>query len=170
MRPVRSGRPDTLLRVGLPPFSAQSAAATVGGMGNTLPFRTISLKGARTVIDAAIAEATAQGLSMCFAVVDPAGTAVMTVRMDDAPRLSAEIALNKAYSCASFKGMPTHVWWPAIKDDGSLVHGITHTPRLTPFGGGVPLIVDGALVGAFGVSGGSVAQDQAIAEHAAVLL
>ena len=48
-----------------------------------------------------------------------------------------------------------------------LVHGITHTLRLVIFGGGSPIRIDGALVGAVGVSGGSTEQDRAIAEAAA---
>jgi glc operon protein GlcG len=139
-------------------------------MATTLPFRTISLAGAQLVIDAATAEATARGFAMCFTVCDPAGVPVISVRMDGAPRLSAEIAGNKAYSVASFKGMPTDRWWPGIKDDPALVHGITHTARLTIFGGGVPLVVDGEIVGALGVSGGSADEDRLVAEAAANVL
>ena len=54
-----------------------------------------------------------------------------------------------------------------IADDPALVHGITHTPRLVIFGGGAPIRIAGALVGAVGVSGGSTEQDRAIAEAAA---
>jgi uncharacterized protein GlcG (DUF336 family) len=90
--------------------------------------------------------------------------------MDGAPRLSAEIARNKAYTVASFNGLPTHVWWPVIADDPALVHGITHTPRLVIFGGGVPVLVGSQLVGAVGVSGGSAEQDRAIAETAAAVI
>ncbi len=87
--------------------------------------------------------------------------------MDGAPRLSADIARNKAFTVASFNGLPTHVWWPVIADDPALVHGITHTPRLVIFAGGVPVRIDGVLVGAIGVSGGSSDEDRAIAEAAA---
>jgi glc operon protein GlcG len=139
-------------------------------MATTIPFRSISLAGAQLVIDAAVAYAITNRYAMCFTVCDPAGAAVISVRMDGAPRLSAEIAANKAYSVASFKGMPTDRWWPGIKDDPSLVHGITHTARLTIFGGGVPLLVDGELVGALGVSGGSAEQDREVAEVAALVL
>jgi uncharacterized protein GlcG (DUF336 family) len=94
----------------------------------------------------------------------------MTVRMDGAPRLSASIATNKAWTVASFNGMPTDRWWGAIKDEPELVHGITHTPRLIVFGGGVPLLVDGELVGAIGVSGGSADDDRNVAEAGAAAL
>ncbi|MEO8265962.1 MAG: heme-binding protein [Ilumatobacteraceae bacterium] len=127
----------------------------------------LSLSAAQRVADAAVAAALSHGVAACVAVSDPSGEPIVTVRMDGAPRLSADIARNKAYTVASFSGMPTHVWWPVIADDPSLVHGITHTPRLVIFGGGAPIRIDDALVGAVGVSGGSTDQDRAIAEAAA---
>ncbi len=127
----------------------------------------LSLSAAQRIAEAAISAARSHGVAACIAVSDPSGEPIVTARMDGAPRLSAEIARNKAYTVASFNGLPTHVWWPAIADDPALVHGLTHTARLVVFGGGVPVHVDGALVGAVGVSGGSSEQDRAIAEEAA---
>lgn len=134
---------------------------------DVVPMNSLSLSAAQRVADAAVAAARSHGVAACVAVSDPSGEAIVTVRMDGAPRLSAEIARNKAYTVASFNGLPTHVWWPVIADDPALVHGITHTPRLVIFGGGAPIRIDGALVGAVGVSGGSTEQDRAIAEAAA---
>jgi glc operon protein GlcG len=110
------------------------------------------------------------GFAMCICVVDTAGEPVVAVRMDGAPRLSASIAADKAWTVTSFAGMPTSAWWGAIKDDPTLVHGITNTPRLIIFGGGEPLMVDGQLVGAIGVSGGTSEQDADIAQAAAAAL
>jgi uncharacterized protein GlcG (DUF336 family) len=121
-------------------------------------------------MDAAIAKATEMGLDACISVCDPAGHPVLTARMDGAPLLSVGIAGNKAYTVIAFKGMPTHLWWGALKDDPSLVHGITKTDRFIIFGGGTPLRVKKKLVGAIGVSGGSAEQDQAIAEAGAKAL
>ena len=132
-----------------------------------VPMNSLSLSAAQRVADAAIAAARTHGVAACVAVSDPSGEPIVTVRMNGAPRLCAEIARNKAYTVASFNGLPTHVWWPVIADDPALVHGITHTPRLVIFGGGSPIRIDGALVGAVGVSGGSTEQDRAIAEAAA---
>lgn len=133
-------------------------------MSDIVPMNAISLSAALRVLDAVLAEATTLGIPCCIAITDPSGEAVVTARMDHAPRLSAQIALNKAWTVSSFRGMPTHHWWPAIADDPALVHGITHTPRLTIFGGGVGLFVDDALIGAIGVSGGSADEDRALAE------
>lgn len=134
---------------------------------DVVPMSSLSLSAAQRVADAAVAAARASGVAACVAVSDPSGEPIVTVRMDGEPRLSAGVARNKAYTVASFNGMPTHVWWPAIADDPALVHGLTHTPQLVIFGGGVPIRIDGALVGAVGVSGGSAEQDRAIAEAAA---
>jgi uncharacterized protein GlcG (DUF336 family) len=131
---------------------------------------TLTLAGARRVLDAAVEHAARLGVAVCIAVVDRAGDAILTARLDGAPTLSAAIALDKAWSVTSFNGLPTDRWWDAIKDDPSLVHGITKTPRLMIFGGGAPVMVDGALVGAVGVSGGSAEQDTEIARAAAVAL
>ena len=128
---------------------------------------TVSLSAAQRVVDAAIAAARAAGVETCIAVCDPAGAPIVTVRMDGAPRLSAEIALNKAFTVASFKGMPTDKWWPLLADDPALVHGLTQTARLVVYPGGVPVLVDGAVVGAVGVSGGSPDQDRQIAQAGA---
>jgi glc operon protein GlcG len=127
----------------------------------------LSLSAAQRVADAAIAAARSKGVSACIAVCNPSGDPIVTIRMDGAPRLCAEIALNKAYTVASFNGMPTHEWWPVLGDDPALVHGFTQTPRLIVFAGGVPVRADGAVVGAVGVSGGSSQQDREIAEAGA---
>ena len=130
---------------------------------DVLPMNSLSLGGAQRVAEAAIASARSKDVAVCIAVCDPAGAAIVTIRMDGAPRLSAEVALNKAYSVAAFKGVPTENWWPMLADDPALVHGLTHTDRLIVFGGGVPVKIDGSLVGAIGVSGGSAQQDCDIA-------
>lgn len=132
-------------------------------MSDTSASETLTLAGARKVLESALTAAEAMGQQFCICVADPAGEPVATVRMDGAPRLSAGIAANKAYSVAGFGGMPTDRWWDVIKDEPSLVHGLTLTPRLTIFGGGVPITANGNLVGAIGVSGGTAEEDTEIA-------
>lgn len=136
-------------------------------MTKTKSSAALTLAGARVVLDAALAEANEMGVAFCIAVADPSGEPIVSARMDGAPRLSAGIAANKAYTVAGFGGMPTSAWWNAIKDDPSLVHGITHTPRLTIFAGGVAVVDDGSVVGAIGVSGGSPDQDAQVAKAGA---
>jgi uncharacterized protein GlcG (DUF336 family) len=118
----------------------------------------IDLPTAERAIDAAAARAKELGLAMSIAVVDEAGDLCAFRRMQGTPRLTIEIAINKAYTSASF-GMPTHAWFDLIKDDPPLLHGITHTPRLIVFGGGYPITHDGQVIGAIGLSGGHYTQD-----------
>jgi glc operon protein GlcG len=139
-------------------------------MADLIETKSVSLAAAEAIVHAAVTASKAAGFAMCVCVVDPAGEPVVAVRMDGAPRLSATLAADKAWTVTSFSGMPTRVWWDAIKDDPSLVHGITKTPRLIVFGGGEPILVDGQMVGAIGVSGGTAEQDAQIAQAAAATL
>lgn len=139
-------------------------------MADTADSKSLTLDGARKVLDAALAKAGEMGIAFCLTVADPSGAPILSARMDGAPRLSADIAANKAFTVASFGGMPTGAWWDMIKDEPSLVHGITHTPRLIVFGGGVPIRSGGALVGTIGVSGGSAADDTVVAEAGAAAI
>lgn len=113
---------------------------------------------AERAIAAAIRKARDLHLALSVAVVDEAGDLKAFHRMEGAGRLTIEIAQNKAFTSASF-GMPTHAWWDFIKDDGPLLHGITHTPRLVVFGGGFPIMEEGRMTGAIGSSGGHYSQD-----------
>ncbi len=103
------------------------------------------------------------GQKFCIAVTDPSGEPIVTVRMDGAPRLSARIALDKAFTVCGFGGMPTASWATVLDRDQSLARGIVHTDRLVVFGGGVGVTIAGALVGAVGVSGGTTEADVEVA-------
>ena len=92
------------------------------------------------------------------AIVDEGANLKTFIRMDEAALLSGEIAQNKAYTAAAF-GKPTHEWYPMIKDEPALLTGIVHTDRLVVFGGGIPLIYNGVIVGGIGVSGGTSDED-----------
>jgi uncharacterized protein GlcG (DUF336 family) len=129
----------------------------------------VDLSMAERAIEAAAAKARDMGLVMSIAVVDEAGDLCAFRRMDGAPRLTIEIATNKAYTSASY-GMPTHAWWNFIKDDPPLLHGITHTPRLVVFGGGYPITEGGRTIGAIGLSGGHYTQDMECARAALAAL
>lgn len=131
---------------------------------------TVTYAGARLVLEASIARATSIGVPVNVAVADPGGNLVAFARMDGAALLSGSIAQDKAYTVAAFLGIPTHQWFGMIEGEPALREGIVHRDRLVVFGGGVPLRVDGALVGAVGVSGGSAEQDREIAEAGAAAL
>lgn len=128
--------------------------------------RTISLEVARVAADRAVQESTVLGCPTCVAVVDRAGHLLSYDRMDGAPLLSGQLAQDKAYTVA-VNGLASHQWWEMIQDEPSLVHGINKIDRLIIFGGGLPIVLEGALVGAIGVSGKStMEQDKAIAQTA----
>ncbi|WP_223881947.1 GlcG/HbpS family heme-binding protein [Niallia endozanthoxylica] len=98
------------------------------------------------------------GIRINAAVVDDGGNLKAFIRMDEAALLSSNIAQNKAYTAAAF-GKSTEDWYPMIKEEPALLTGIVHTDRLVVFGGGVPLIYNGKIVGGVGVSGGSAEED-----------
>ncbi len=131
----------------------------------TLIKKSIDIVTAEKAIAAAAKKADELGLKMCIAVSDEAGDLKAFRRMDGAPKLSIQIAQDKAFTSASY-GLPTHVWYEFIKDDPPLLHGITHTPRLIVFGGGFPIILEGEVVGAIGISGGHYKQDMECARAA----
>ena len=113
-----------------------------------------TLAAAQRAIAAAMKEAEDLAVDVCIAVTDGAGHLLAMARMDRAPLLCVQIAQDKAYSVASFGGLPTGDWWRLLESEPALLHGIVKTDRLVVFGGGVPLVADGRTVGAIGVSGG----------------
>lgn len=138
-------------------------------MSNALARLSISQSAADRLIEAATLKAQEIGVPMCIAVVDESGVTKAFRRMDGAALLSVDIAINKAYTAASFN-IPTHGWFEFIKNDPPLLHGIVHTPRLVVFGGGYPIAEDGQTIGAIGVSGGHYHQDMQVAEAALAAL
>lgn len=122
----------------------------------------ITLPAAQAAIAAAVASAQAQGLRINVAVVDGGGTLVAFARMSGAFLHSIDIAIDKAYTAASF-GFPTAQWGALLAGDEMLRLGLAERPRLVMFGGGLPIIEAGERIGGIGVSGGSVEQDEACA-------
>jgi uncharacterized protein GlcG (DUF336 family) len=126
--------------------------------------RTVTLSAGQAVLEAARAKAAQIGVPMNIAVVDHGGNLVAFARMDDAWLGSIDIAQNKAYTARAFD-MPTKDLAP-LAQPGAPLYGIeaSNHGRLIVFAGGIPLLSDGRVAGAVGVSGGSVQQDQEVAE------
>lgn len=115
------------------------------------------------MIDAAQGQAEALGLAVNIAVVDHAGILVGFIRQPGAPLHSIDIAIDKAYTAASF-GLATGKWPDALQAHSPAVQdGLLRRPRFVAFGGGLPIEIDGQRLGGIGVSGGSEAQDELIA-------
>lgn len=125
---------------------------------------------AELLADACRAEALALGVPMAVAVADAEGGAQWFARMDGTLPVSTELAMSKAYTAAALR-MPTHELGPLTQPGGAL-YGIQngHGDRIVVFGGGFPLRLDGRVVGAVGVSGGTVAEDMRVAAAALALL
>lgn len=87
------------------------------------------------------------------------------LRMPGAFLHSVEIAIDKAYTAASF-GFPTSQWMGILAGDEALRLGMPLRPRLIVFGGGLPIREGERLIGGIGVSGGSAEQDEACAQAA----
>lgn len=119
---------------------------------------------AQAIIDAAEAKARALGLSVIVAVLDAGAHLKAFRRMDGAVLGSIDIAMRKASTAALFEANSEAVW--EYCKPGAPAPGLELTNGgLAPFGGGIPLKdADGALLGALGVSGGSVAQDVDVAK------
>ena len=125
---------------------------------------------AQSLVTEAIREARESGLVVTVAVCDESGVLKALSRMDGAALLTVASAQDKAYTAAGF-GHASHKWYPMIKDDPALLHGIVGAiDRLVIFGGGVPIKVGGQVVGAIGVGGGTHNQDREIAEKAVKLV
>ncbi len=132
-------------------------------MASTMQKSTITIEAAKAMIEASEAKAREIGVPMCTAIADPDGNLKAFSRMDGAALLSIKIAQDKAYTAIAF-GLSTKDWWQFIKDDGPLLHGITHAERVVIYEGGIPIQKDGQIVGGIGVSGGYYTQDQECAE------
>ena len=123
----------------------------------------IGADAARKVAAAAIAEAKKNGWTVAAAIVDPGGTLVYFERIDGTQNGSSEVALEKARTSAAFKR-------PSKLLEDAVLSGKTQYLRLPgalPLEGGLPLVIDGKVVGAVGVSGGTSQQDGVCAKAGA---
>jgi uncharacterized protein GlcG (DUF336 family) len=124
---------------------------------------TIPEASAKKAAEAAIAEARKNGWTMAVAIVDPAGTLLRFERIDNTQVGSSHVAIQKAVSSATFK-RPTKAFEDALRGpDGQAVAvgrlAILGLSGAVPLEGGLPIVVDGKIIGAIGVSGGTSQQD-----------
>ncbi len=124
--------------------------------------RCITAAAAAAATQAAVAKAEALGIRINVAVTDASGTLMAFLRMPGAFLHSIDIAIDKAYTAASF-GFPTSQWGAALANDELLRQGLNARPRLVLFGGGLPIVEAGERIGGIGVSGGSAEQDEVCA-------
>jgi uncharacterized protein GlcG (DUF336 family) len=121
---------------------------------------------AQRMLEGAERHAQELGYPFSIAVVDESGVLKAFARMDGAVLLSVQIAQDKAYTAAGF-GLPTEAWREMFHGDAVLGMAATAgIDRLVAIGGGTPVLVDGAIAGAVGVSGGTAEMDTAVARAA----
>ncbi|MBB4301279.1 uncharacterized protein GlcG (DUF336 family) [Rhodobium orientis] len=112
---------------------------------------------------AAVQAAVRTGLEMerpiNAAVVDTGGHLLAFLRAPGAPLHSISIAEDKAFTSASF-GLATSKWGAVVAGDDMLRDGLMVRDRLVMFAGGLPISVDGKIVGGIGVSGASAEEDE----------
>lgn len=126
--------------------------------------RVIGAAAALQAAAAAVQAASDLGVPVNIALVDAAGVLAAFVRMPGAPLHSIDIAIDKAYTAASF-GLATSQWHKVLQEHSPAVReGLVLRPRFVAFGGGLPILENGLRIGGIGVSGGSEQEDEAIAQ------
>jgi glc operon protein GlcG len=125
----------------------------------------ISLEDAKKVAAPALAEARKNNWLMAVAIVDPSGNLIYFEKMDNTQLAASDIAVAKARAAAVLK-RPTKALQDALAagGDGLRILGL---PDSVPVEGGIPLLIDGKIVGAIGVSGQASSQDAQCAQAGA---
>ncbi len=119
--------------------------------------RFISLELAEKLINCAVEKAKKLGLSVSVAVVDEGGWLVALHRMDGAPPSTPEMARDKAWTAASFR-MPTS----KVSSFGSPINSSNLNDRVTTIPGGLPIKINGRVIGGIGIAGGIPEEDERI--------
>ena len=130
-----------------------------------VPQSVVSAEAVSVALEAAVAKAAELGVKINVAVADSGGNLSGFLRMPGAFVQSIDIAIDKAYTAAGF-GFSTKDWMKIIGHDEGMKLGFSARPRLVVFGGGLPLRVNGELIGGIGVSGASEEQDEVCARAA----
>ena len=144
---------------------AQPATPATGTATPLVEARRVGAQAAARVLQAAEVEARRNGWAVSVAVVDPAGALVAFRRDDAAHPASVELSVGKARTAARFRTTSREIEQLAAARNGFLT-----VAGITPVEGAVPIVVDGQVVGAVGVSGVTSAQDAQIARAGAEAL
>ena len=120
----------------------------------------IKLDAAKHAAEAALAESTKRGWPMCIAVVTPSGDLVYFVKMDDCQYASIGIAQHKAKAAATFRRSTVN--FERLLGRGPFFSYLTTLDGVIASRGGNPIVQNGKIIGAIGVSGGTGSQDDLI--------
>jgi uncharacterized protein GlcG (DUF336 family) len=124
----------------------------------------LTLEDAKIILEGAEKKAKEIGIDMDIAVVDDGGNLLAFYRMDGAKITSIDVAINKAFTAAGAR-KATHEY-AEVAGAGGPAFGIhvSNSGRFMIFGGGLPIFVDGHIVGGVGCSSGSVEEDGTVAQ------
>ena len=161
----------TRIRVGLGALGVAAASALlVVGPGVhaqagpvTITRQSLTLDAANSIINAAITQANSMGVQEVIVIDDRDGFLIAMARMDNARLTSINIAMDKAYT-AAVRQAATADLIASFRDNPTGMASFLAQPHMTLFGGGIPITVNGAIVGGVGASGGTADQDIDIAQ------
>lgn len=123
----------------------------------------LSLEAALVIAGAAMDKGNQLGIKINAVVVDSAGNRLVSLREPGAPLPAMDFAEKKAYTAVNFRS-PTEKWAEVLEGRAIVANGLAQHPKVALFGGGLPVLVDGVVVGGVGVAGGKVPEDLQCAE------
>ena len=150
-----------LILVGLTALCAPTNANAAQEVPDEMPFNIpygapIAVEAAKIAVEAAAADAARRGWKLAIAVVSPSGDLTYYMKMNDTQLASSEISVAKARSAARFR-RPTAVFFEAMENGHPYVAALS--PDVVASPGGIPIVVNGEIIGAIGCSGATGAQD-----------
>ncbi len=148
---------SVLLAVGGSAASAQSSGPT------TITKQIITLDGANAIVSAAVVHAKTMGVLEVIAVYDSSGLLKALASVDGARVTSVNFALDKAWTAARREAATQDLADALASQPAVNTPSFLKNPQVTLLGGGIPIVVDGQVVGGIGASGGSIAQDIEVA-------
>jgi uncharacterized protein GlcG (DUF336 family) len=125
----------------------------------------LTLNVAKKIAEAAETEAIKRGATVVIAVVDDGGHLILLERLDDTQVASVEVAIGKARTAAIFR-RPSKIFEDQVREGRVAAIAL---PGATPLQGGIPIISNGKVIGAIGVSGNTPQEDEDIAKAGAVV-
>ena len=140
-------------------FCGLTAALAPAGVAQTATKHVISLAAAERIADAAQAEAQRRGSTVVIAIVDDGGYPILLRRLDDTQVASVEVGIGKARTAAIFR-RPSKVFEEQVRNGRVAALAL---PGATPLQGGIPIELNGTVIGAIGVSGNTPQEDEEIA-------
>ena len=137
-------------------------------MNHIINTRNIAYASAAALVKAAVEDASARGISVCVSVLDRSGVLKAFGQMDGVSHIAVKACQAKAYS--ALMGIGSRELGDALKDNLPQLISLASFENVVMMGGGLPIIIDGVVVGAIGVGGSSEENDISCEQKALELL